>query len=129
VDHGTVQAWLDRYIEAWRTYDPTQIGELFAADARYWHGPFREPIEGRDAVVADWLDSGSRDEPGSWRAEYHPVVVEGATAVVNGRTWYFNPDGSDDTHYDNIFVIRFDDDGRATEFREWWIERPPPTAA
>lgn len=28
--HDDVQDWLDRYVVAWRTYDPAAIGELFA---------------------------------------------------------------------------------------------------
>ena len=27
--HDDVQAWLDRYIAAWRSYDPEAIGDLF----------------------------------------------------------------------------------------------------
>ena len=29
-----VQRWLDRYVEAWRSYDPDAIGDLFAEDLR-----------------------------------------------------------------------------------------------
>jgi hypothetical protein len=23
-----------------------------------------------------------------------------------------------------VFIVRFDDEGRAREFREWWVEKP-----
>ena len=35
MDHATVQTWLDRYIDAWRTYDEQAIGDLFSEDATY----------------------------------------------------------------------------------------------
>jgi hypothetical protein len=61
-----LQAWLDAYVDAWRSYDSAAIGELFGAGATYAFHPYDEPLRGRDAIVAEWL--GDRDEPGSWEA-------------------------------------------------------------
>ena len=33
------------------------------------------------------------------------------------------------TEYDNVFMIRFDDAGRATDFTEWFIEKPKQPGA
>ncbi len=57
------QEWLDRYVGAWKSYDPTDIGNLFAENAEYRHHPADEPVRGRAAIIANWLDD--RDEPGS----------------------------------------------------------------
>ena len=122
MDRSAVQAWLDRYVHAWGSNDAGEIATLFTEDATYSYGPFREDVKGRDAIVSSWLEE--PDEPGSWSAEYHPVAVEDDTAVANGRSRYFHPDGSPRTEYDNIFLIRLDDDGRCVEFREWFVERP-----
>lgn len=117
MDHGTFQDWLDRYIDAWRTGDPDQIGDLFASNARYVYGPFQEPVVGREAIVASW--TAEPDAPGSWEAEYAPLAVDGEVAVATGESRY-----TDGRTFSNIFVCRFDADGRCTEFREWFIERP-----
>ena len=62
---ANVQTWLDAYVEAWRTYDRDAIADLFNADASYAYHPYdAEPLRGRDAIVASWLEE--RDEPGSW---------------------------------------------------------------
>jgi hypothetical protein len=79
-------------------------------------------VKGRDSIVRSWLQD--PDEPGSWSAEYHPVALEGDMAIANGRSRYLHTDGSPRTEYDNIFVIRFAQDGRCAEFREWFMERP-----
>ncbi len=42
--HDDVQAWLDRYVDAWRTYDPAVIGDLFTEGAEYRYHPWDEPI-------------------------------------------------------------------------------------
>jgi hypothetical protein len=49
MDRESVQAWLDKYIEAWRTYDPAQIGDLFSEDALYFYSPFDD--EPRDTNI------------------------------------------------------------------------------
>ena len=66
-----VQRWLDRYVDAWRTYEVEAIGDLFAADASTaTTRTTRTPSVGREAIVADWRDD--QDEPGSWAAHYEP---------------------------------------------------------
>lgn len=117
MDHAAFQTWLDRYVSAWRSADPAAIGALFGPDADYFYGPFRDPVHGRDAIVADWI--ANPDAPGSWEAEYHPLAVDGDTAVAIGESRY-----TDGKTYSNIFACRFDGDGRCTEFREWFMKRP-----
>ena len=118
MDHAAFQDWLDRYIAAWRSGKADDIGALFSDDVVYSYRPFSEPVRGRDAVVADWLKS--PDEPGSWDAEYRPVAVDGDTAVSVGESRYPNAGRT----FSNVFVCRFDAEGRCREFSEWWVEKP-----
>lgn len=131
MDHAAAQDWLDRYVAAWLSYDPQEIGALFSEDAEYRYHPYDEPISGRDAVVAAWLgedapaDASSRDEPGTYAASYRPVAVDGDVVVAIGTTTYrAAPAGPVDKVYDNCFVMRFDDAGRCREFTEYYVERP-----
>jgi SnoaL-like domain len=117
MNHATFQAWLDRYVAAWRSMDPAAIGRLFSDDARYFYGPGREPVSGRQAIVDDW--STEPDAPGSWEAEYRPLAIDGETAVATGESRY-----TDGRTFSNIFVCRFDGSDRCTEFREWFMELP-----
>jgi hypothetical protein len=72
MDHQNAQAWLDRYVAAWLSYDPGDVALLFSEDVRYRYHPYDEPIVGRDAVVASWLgegdsdDASTRDAPGTY---------------------------------------------------------------
>jgi uncharacterized protein Veg len=49
-------------------------------------------------------------------------------AVAVGMSSYRDASGLIDRVYDNIFVVRFDDDGRCREFTEWYMKRPSPEA-
>ena len=64
------------------------------------------------------------DAPDSWDAAYEPAAVDGELAVAVGSSTYTNPDGSIRTIYDNCFLMRFDADGRCSEFTEFFMERP-----
>jgi uncharacterized protein (TIGR02246 family) len=125
VDEQAVAAWLDGYSHAWGTYDPEEIAALFSADAVYYDEPYSEPVRGRDAIVASWLED--RDEAGTYEGSYHPVLVCGDQAVARGTSRYFNTNGSVEREYDNLFLLRFDADGRCAEYREWYMRRPEPT--
>lgn len=116
MDHAAFQGWLDRYVDAWRSGERTEIEGLFSSDVRYFYGPFQDPVSGRAAVADDWLRE--PDAPGSWEAEYHPLAIDGDVAVATGESRYANG-----RTYSNVFVCRFDRDGRCTEFREWFIAR------
>lgn len=112
-----VQGCLDAYIEAWRTYDASAIADPFTEDATCGHDPWDEPIQGRKAIVAEWLDD--RDEPESWEAEFRPLVVAGNSAVAVGETRY-----ADGKIYFNSWQLTFDQDARCFKSVEWYMTPP-----
>jgi hypothetical protein len=120
LDRPAFQAWLDGYVAAWRSYDPTQIGALFSEDARYRYHPKDEPLVRRDAIVADWLDGA--DPQGTYDAHYEPLAIDGALHVARGWSRYFTAGGELRDEYWNIYLVEFDDAGQATSFTEWWIQ-------
>lgn len=131
MDKQDVDRWLERYVDAWETYDRERIADLFAEEVQYRYHPYDEPIRGRDAVVESWLgegdheDASTPDEPGTYEASYRAVAVDGDTAVAVGTSSYRSePDGPVDKVYDNCYLIRFDGNGRCREFTEWYMKRP-----
>lgn len=124
MDRAAFDSWLKRYVDAWRLGDPAAIGDLFSQDVRYAFDPFGEAVVGRAAVAAAWL--ADPDEPGSWEADYEVLAVDGDTYVAHGRTRYLTDDRSTiDREFANIFVCRFDGDGRCREFTEYYNRRRP----
>jgi hypothetical protein len=115
MDDGAVKTWMDGYVAAWETNDPAHIGDLFTDDARYHTAPFREPWVGRDQIVASWIQRG--DDLGTWTFAWHTLAVAGDQAFVQGKTTYTNAPS-----YWNLWVIRLDPEGRASEFTEWFME-------
>jgi ketosteroid isomerase-like protein len=120
MDKAEVDRWLDAYVNAWKSYDPDEIGALFADDVTYRYHPYDQPLEGRDAVVESWLGE-DRDEPGTYDASYRTVAVDGDVAVATGTSSYT---GDPTRVFHNCFVMRFDADGRCSEYTEWYVQAP-----
>jgi SnoaL-like protein len=114
VDRSDVAAWVDRYVEAWGSNAPDQIGALFSDDARYYTAPHRQAWTGREAIVREWLNR--KDQPGEWSFRYEVLGVDGSVGFVRGWTTHHT-----DGPASNLWVIRLDEDGRCTEFIEWWM--------
>jgi ketosteroid isomerase-like protein len=131
VDSDSVQRWLDHYSHAWETYSLEEIGALFSEDAEYRFHPWDEGDDiarGQDAIVAAWLES--RDTPGTYQGVYRPLLVQGDVAIAVGTSSYY----TDETHeklerrYHNLWILRFDADGRCRSFTEWYMKAPEPGA-
>lgn len=121
MDHAAFQSWLDRYIDAWRSNDAATVGDLFAEEATYRYHPWDDPVRGRAAIVADWLGP-DRDVPDSWSAEYRALAVDGDLGVAVGESRYLTEDRSAvERTYHNVFVCRFDADGRCSDFTEYFM--------
>ena len=131
MDLASAQSWLNRYVDAWLSYNRDDVAALFSEDITYRYHPYDDPIVGRDAVVASWLgedasdDASTRDAPGTYEAEYSPVAIDGDTVVATGTSRYREaPDGPVVRTYENCFVMRFDDEGRCRDFTEYYLRRP-----
>ncbi len=107
-----IAGWVLRYVQAWSNNDAEAIGSLFSDDARYYRAPQLDPIAGREAIVAWWLEA--QDEPGSWSYRFEILGVDGSIGFVQGRTEY-----RDEDDYLNLWVIRLNEAGECTEFTEW----------
>ena len=119
----SVNSWLAAYVRAWESYDRASIAALFGPDATYRYHPFDEPIRGQQAIVESWLEDQRQDPPGTYAAKYEAIAINGDLAVVRGKSRYY----ADSTRsamvrqFDNIFILRFDDEGRCRSFEEWYM--------
>jgi hypothetical protein len=60
---------------------------------------------------------------GSTRFTWSLLAVDGDLAVVQGLSIYLDRNQT----YDNLWLVRLDEHGAATEFTEWWMLRKTET--
>jgi hypothetical protein len=122
MNRGDVDRWLERYVAAWTSGERAEIEALFRPDARYRYHAYDEPVVGGPAIADSWLEE--PDEPGSFDASYECFAADGDAAVAVGTSTYFGADEGVDRVYDNVFLLRFDAEGRCSDFTEWYVKRP-----
>jgi hypothetical protein len=123
MDAPGFDAWLGRYFEAWVSNDPDAVGSLFAEAAEYHVDPFSGPrMRGRAEIVERWTSDPDAQRDVRW--SYEPLAVGGDLGVAHWRV-SFAPHGALDrrVELDGILVLTFDDGGRCTEHREWYVTR------
>jgi hypothetical protein len=111
-----LNAWMEDYVHAWTTNSPEVIASLFTSDAVYDPQTAGGEWDGVEEIIEHWVEID--DDPENWDFQWIPVVETDDIAVVVGRTVYHEPHMT----YRNLFVIRFDESDRCTDFTEWYIE-------
>jgi hypothetical protein len=113
VDHSDVERWLESYERAWRAPGTEALAELFSPAATYSPSPWARAVEGLADIARFWEHE--RTGPDEQFAMTHEVVaVDGATAVVRVSVDY-----ATESRWRDLWVIRFDADGRCSAFEEW----------
>jgi ketosteroid isomerase-like protein len=124
ISREQVERWLEDYVAAWKTYDREAIGALYTDDVSCRYHPWDEPIVGREAVVESWFGVGEgapgRDKDGTYEGDYSVAAIDGDVAFITGTSTYTDPA----VIYENCWRVRFDEDGRCSEFAEWFMTRP-----
>jgi ketosteroid isomerase-like protein len=121
IEETRIRDWLAAYRHAWSSDDPDEVAALFSPDVRYFTAPYRPPLEGVAAISDYWLGEKEGEIP--WSFEYQVLAQEGELFVVRAVTTY--PEGTSDADgpeiFHNLWLVRLDDDGRASEFVEYFM--------
>jgi ketosteroid isomerase-like protein len=109
--------WVEAWTEGWTSGDADTIGALYAEDAVFRSHPFREPEQsGRDYVRRAFADETLVE------CRFGEPVVDGDRAAV--EYWaILSAEGEEET-LAGIALIRFADDERVIEQRDYWSMQP-----
>lgn len=123
MNHDALRDWMAAYERLWRTAGTDGLAELFADPVVYSMAPYEEPVRGLEALAEMWeRERHSADE--DFQMGWEPVALEDDTAVVRVDVSYGPPR---DQEYRDLWVLRFDADGRCRSYEEWpfWPEQAP----
>ena len=121
IDGAHVRRWLDGYRQAWLSYDPAAIGDLFTEDAEYHEDPFEPPLVGSNALRAYLLEAAEAQDQVEVTMERHWVVGDTALAVWHA-SFVRVPDRTR-VRLAGFMTLETAGDGRVRRFREWWHRR------
>jgi ketosteroid isomerase-like protein len=122
VDREHVTRWIAAYEAAWRAPGTAALAGILAPGATYLQGPYEEPVIGLHAIARMWeYEREGPDEMFQLASDI--IAAEGDTAVVRVDVSYGNPVTRE---YRDLWIVRFDADGRCADFQEWpfWPGKP-----
>ena len=117
--------WLETYGRTWEAKDSAGFAALFTEEARYYWTPFSDPLVGREQIAAEFGAATSNQE--NIRFSFEVLAEEEAYLLAHWHTDLERPAGGPAVALDGVLSARLTEDGRCTEFREWWHsteERP-----
>ena len=113
MDADDVRRWVAAYEATWRTPGTDTLGAIFSEDATYLVSPWADPVSGLAAIAELWeAEREGADEEFTMTSSV--VAVEGSVAVVRAEVVYARGET-----WRDLWVLRFDDDGRCRAFEEW----------
>jgi uncharacterized protein (TIGR02246 family) len=113
-----LQAWLERYGDAWQARDADRAAALFTDDVAYYETPFGEPARGKDGVRAYWRAATQHQRDVRFSCEI--LSVAGDVGIARWWAEYARASSGARARLDGIFLLEFDADGRCRTLREWW---------
>lgn len=113
--------WMEAYGRASKENDANASADLFTEDAAYYETPFDEPITGRDAIYAYWLKGAQTltDKESSFEI----LAVKDDLGIARWQANFTNLNAGKRVALDCLFVVKFGEGGRCSQFREWWHTR------
>jgi ketosteroid isomerase-like protein len=112
--------WIEGYRRAWEDADADLVVSLFTEDADYRSIPFEEPHHGHAGIRAYWEDVTSRQRDA--RVRMGRPFVDGTRVAV--EWWATMASGGEEVTLPGCLLLRFEDDGRCSDLREYWNVAP-----
>lgn len=116
MDRRDVANWISHYEHAWRMPGTEELAALFTADATYSQGPYRDPVEGLEAIARMW--DAERTGPDEHFTMTSALVALDEEVAVARIEVHYHDTGDE---WQDLWVMRFDDEGLCTAFEEWPI--------
>jgi SnoaL-like domain len=114
------RTWVEGWTKGWENADAETIGALYAEHAFFRSHPFRDPEKSaRDYALRAFADEELVE------CRFGEPVVEGDRAAV--EYWaVLSAEGEEET-LAGIALLRFGEDGRVVEQRDYWSMQPGRT--
>ncbi|CAN5607798.1 hypothetical protein BH24ACT26_BH24ACT26_08730 [soil metagenome] len=126
---GTTQAarrWSQGWADAWRRRDAEAVSLLYSEDARFRSHPFREPLQGREGILAYARQAFGDEDRADPR--FGAPLTEGANAVV--EYWTTMVEAGQEVTLAGCSLLCLDARGLTRSQRDYWhMTRgisPPP---
>jgi SnoaL-like domain len=114
---AAAQAWVEGWTKGWESSDADVIAALYAENAVFRSHPFRDP----ETSTRDYALRAFSDEE-LVECRFGEPIVQGDRAAI--EYWAVLSVEGDEETLAGIAMIRFGEDGRVVEQRDYWSMEP-----
>ena len=122
IDYAAAGELLERYGQAWETFDGDAWVDLFTDGAEDHGDPFGAPLVGHNALRAFLLESARTQRDVDFTVERH--WVSGSTVLAAWHASWTDRGGGRVVRWAGFLTAEVEPDGRISRFREWALEGP-----
>lgn len=112
------RSWFNKYGSAWENRDPEQFASLFATEAVYHWDPIDREFRGREEIKAAFESAISTQK--DIHFSYEIMSSEENNSIAHWKCELTRTTSGRKVQIDGIMVVKFDDSGLCTIFKEWW---------
>lgn len=117
--NSAVENWFQALKKVWMNKETDNIGDLLSSTFQYYEDPFSPPLTSLDEVKNAW---GEVSDQNILKLEIQTLATEGNKGSASYEFSYTDPQGI--THNSKgAYYVKLDDQGKAVEFRQWWMNR------
>ena len=124
-DYAAAGDLLERYGQAWQTFDGDAWVDLFTRDVEYRDDPFEPPMVGHNAVRAYLLEAATRQKEVAFTIERHWYVDPTVLAVWHAS--YIRRSDRARVRLAGFMTLEMHG-GRIGRLREWYHRHETPAA-
>ena len=114
-----VQSWFGKLREAWLTKNISSVKDLLSEKFEYYENPLKAPFMTWTQVEEAWR---TIDSQNIIELTIEPLVCKDLRG--SARYHFKYKDVLGDLHEsDGAYYVKLDREGRAVEFRQWWMSK------
>jgi ketosteroid isomerase-like protein len=114
--------WMTKYGQAWIDGDADAVLELYADDGIYYETPYDEPFGGAKAIHKYWSEGAGISQK-DVTFSHEVWMVKQNTGLVKWEASFVRIPSGNYVELDGVMQVIFDEQGKCSEFREWWHRR------
>lgn len=115
------QSWLDQVYYLWVNKKPELAPNICAENFLWYEAPFRQPYTTKEEIIKEW--QGLRDFK-DIKVSFEILCVTEKYGIAKWNSESTQISTGKIFIYEGIYQVSLDDNGKCTEFREWFNLKP-----
>jgi hypothetical protein len=116
-----LKKWIQKLGQAWEERDPEAIPQLFAENFKYYETPFEKPYTKKTDLIRLWQDVPKSQK--DIKFEFEIISINKNMGIAHWKASFIRIKNHTKACLDGIFLIKLDNQGLCTEFRQWWVTK------